>query len=125
METMLNSDRITARKVGKEMGHMVFHFGGPLQPALSWLELMTAFMLTPRLAREFGLPEDTPANRRKFERGLTLVKTVYPRLPGRIRFIPSYTEAQGRLAGQKRADFLTRGVNRLLLGQPDLVSAGV
>lgn len=125
MDTMLASDQITARRVGKEMGHMVFNFGGPLQPALSWLELMTAFMLTPRLAREFGLPEDTPANRKKFERGLKMVKTVYPRLPGRVRFIPSYIEAQGRLKGDKHADLITRGVNRVLLGQQELVSAAV
>jgi len=125
MDTMLASDRIVARRVGKEMGQMVFNLGGPLQPALSWLELMTAFMLTPRLAREFGLPEDTPENRRRFERGLKLVKTVYPRLPERVRFVPSYIEARGRLAGKARADLVTRGVNRLLLGQQELVSANV
>jgi len=124
METMLNSDQIVARRVGREMGDMVFNLGGPLQPALSWLKLMTAFMLTPRLAREFGLPDDTPANRRKYDRGLKLVRAVYTRLPERVRVIPSYIEAQRRLAGKEHADLLTQGFNRLLLGQRELVSAG-
>ncbi len=124
MDTMLNSDQIVARRVGREMGEMVFNFGGPLKPALSWLKLMTAFMLTPRLAREFGLPEDTPANRRHFERGLKLVKTVYPRVPARLRYIPSYIEARDRVAGKQHADLMTQGFNKLLLGQRELVSAG-
>ncbi len=123
MDTMLASDQITARRIGREMGQMVFSIGGQFNLPLKWLEMMTAFMLTPRLAREFGLPEDTPANRRKYERGLKMVKSVYPRLPGRVRFIPSYIEAQGRLAGKKHADLVTMGLNKLILGVPELVSA--
>ena len=125
MTKMLASDQIVARRVGREMGDMVFNLGGPLQPALSWLQLMTAFMLTPRLAAEFALPADTPDNRRRYERGLKYVTTVYPRLPGRLRYAPSFIEAERRIAGKPHADLITKGFNRLLLGQTELVSAGV
>ena len=82
-------------------------------------------MLTPRLAAEFGLPADTPDHRRRYERGLKYVTTVYPWLPGRLRYAPSFIEAERRIAGKPHADLITKGFNRLLLGQTELVSAGV
>lgn len=123
MEKMYASDEITARRVGREMGDMIFNFRGPLKPALSWLQVMTAYMMPPRLREEFGLPPDTDANRRTYDRGLKMVKTVYPRLPDRIRFVPSYIEAQRRLAGKSHADLVTQGLNLAWLGQRELVSA--
>lgn len=125
MERMYNSPEITVRSKGREMGDMIFNFGGPLKPALKWLQLMTAFMLTPRLRTEFGLPEATIDNLRRYERGLKLVKMVYPRLPDRLRYLPSYNEAIGRLDGKQHADLLTQGLNYAILGQRELVSNSV
>ncbi len=125
LQRMYNSPEITVRAKGREMGDMIFNFGGPLKPALKWLQLMTAFMLPPRLRTEFGLPETTTANLRRYERGLRLVKMIYPRLPGRMRFLPSYNEALGRLDGREHADLLTQGMNYAILGQRELVSNAV
>lgn len=124
MERMYASDEIVARRVGREMGDMIFNFGGPLRPALKWMQVMTAYMMPPRLREEFALPADTAFNRRVYENGLKMVKTVYPRLPDRVRYVPSYIEAQRRLAGDPHADLLTQGINLAWLGQRELVSAG-
>jgi uncharacterized protein (DUF2236 family) len=123
MEQMYNADEIVARRVGREMGDMIFNFGGPLKPALKWMQVMTAYMMPPRLREEFGLPADTALNRRIYDSGLAMVKTLYPRLPDRVRFVPSYIEAQRRLSGEARADILTQGMNLAWLGQRELVSA--
>lgn len=125
MQRMYDSPEITVRAKGREMGDMIFNFGGPLKPALKWLQLMTGFMLPERLRREFGLPAATAANQRRYERGLKLVRLVYPRLPGRLRFLPSYNEALGRLNGKTHADLLTQGMNYVLLGRRELVSNSV
>lgn len=124
MNRMYDSDEITARSVGREMGHMIFNFGGPIKPALSWLQVMTAYMMPDRLRAEFGLPPDTPANRKTYERGLKMLKAVYPRLPNRMRYVPSFIEAERRLAGKPHADLITQGFNLAWFGQRELVSAG-
>lgn len=125
MDRMYDSDQIVARRVGREMGDMIFDFNGPLKPALKWLRVMTAYMMPERLRGEFGLPPDTPENRRTYERGLKAVKTLYPRLPDRVRYVPSYIEAQRRIAGREHADLVTQGLNLAWLGQRELVSASV
>lgn len=125
MERMYNSDEIVARRVGREMGDMIFNFGGPLKPALKWMQLMTAYMMPPRLREEFMLPPDNALNRRIYENGLKAVKALYPRLPDRVRYVPSFIEAQRRVAGDDRADLITQGMNLAWLGQRELVSAAV
>ena len=125
METMYNSDQIVARRVGREMGDMIFNFRGPLKPALSLLQVLTAYMMPPRLREEFGLPADTAANRKLYERGMKTVKAVYPHLPDRLRYVPSFIEAERRIAGKPHADLLTQGMNLAWLGQRELVSASV
>ncbi|MFZ5757133.1 MAG: oxygenase MpaB family protein [Pseudomonadota bacterium] len=124
MDAMYASDQLVARRVGREMGDMIFDFNGPLKPALKWLKVMTSYMMPPRLREEFRLPEDTPENRRTYDRGLKIISTVYPRLPERVRFVPSYIEAQRRIAGKPSADLFTQGLNLAWLGQRELVSAG-
>ncbi|MFZ5722540.1 MAG: oxygenase MpaB family protein [Pseudomonadota bacterium] len=124
MDGMYASDELVARRVGREMGDMIFSFRGPLQPALQWLRVMTAYMMPPRLREEFRLPPDTPENRRTYDNGLAMVKAVYTRLPGRLRYVPSYIEAQRRIAGKPHADLLTQGLNLAWLGRRELVSAG-
>jgi hypothetical protein len=43
--------------------------------------------------------------------------------PGRLTLNPTFVEAQARLQG-KRADWLTRRLNRLALGREELVGWG-
>lgn len=125
MDAMYASEQLVARRVGREMGDMIFDFRGPIRPALQWLKLMTAYMMPPRLRAEFQLPPDTPENRQAYDRGLKRVQTVYGHLPRRLRYVPSYIEAERRIAGKPHADLLTQGMNLAWLGQRELVSASV
>ena len=124
MDRMYASDELVARRVGREMGDMIFNFNGPIKPALKWLKVMTAYMMPPRLRDEFGLPPDTALNRRIYDGGLAMVRTVYPLLPDRVRYVPSYHEALRRIGGKDNADLVTQGLNLAWLGQRELVSAG-
>lgn len=124
-DNMYDSDQLTVGAVGREMGDMIFNFDLPFAGVpLGWLQRMTAEMMPPRLRREFGLPEASEESRQWYERQLRRVRRIYPRLPRRLRYIPPYVEARRRLSGHAHADMGTRMLNRLWLGQPELVSRG-
>lgn len=125
MQSMYDSPEITVRRKGREMGDMIFNFGGPLKPALKWLQIMTSFMMPERLRTEFGLPEDNTSNRRIYSYGLKMVKLVYPRIPGKLRYLPSYNEALDRLAGKEYSGLIVQGLNYAILGQRELVSRNI
>lgn len=123
MERMYASDVLTVGQVGREMGSMLFRFDIPFaKMPLEWLRTITAEVLPERLSRDFGLPEDSDARHRTFERSLRWIRRVYPRVPARLRYIPPYVEARRRLSGKDHADWTTRKLNRLWLGQEKLVS---
>lgn len=124
METMFDSDVLTVSSVGRTMGDMVFDFDMPLVKSapLQWLRTMTAEMMPERLAREFGLPEASPARRRTWERSIKWLRRLYPLLPRQFRYVPPYQEACRRLAGKHHAGHVTRALNRLWVGSPELVS---
>ncbi len=125
MDKMYASDELVARRVGREMGDMIFNFSGPIKPALKVLQTVTGYMMPPRLRDEFGLPPDTAFNRRIYDGTLSTIRAVYPRLPERIRYVPSYHEAIRRIDGRDGADIITQGFNVAWLGQRELVSSGV
>jgi uncharacterized protein (DUF2236 family) len=79
---------------------------------------LTAAMLPPRLRLEFGLAGDA-AERRSGERAVALIRRLYPRLPGRLRYVAPYHEAAERLAGRPPSA-ATRLGNRLWIGRPTL-----
>jgi uncharacterized protein (DUF2236 family) len=123
MDAMYDSDVLTVSSVGREMGDMIFSFDLPFAKLpLQWLRTITAELMPERLAREFGLPADSADRRKTLERSLRWIRRVYPRLPGRLRYVPPYQEALGRLSGRHRADWATRQLNRVWVGQPELVS---
>lgn len=122
-EQMYCSDVLTVGQVGKEMGDMIFSFDLPFADIpLDWMRRMTAEMMPPRLREAFGLPLSCEKSRHWYERQLRHVRRVYPRLPRKLRFIPPYQEAIRRIRGLEGADWSTRTLNRLWLGQPELVS---
>lgn len=123
VQAMFDSDWLTVSSVGREMGDMVFAFDMPLlgSAPLNWLRTMTAEIMPERLSREFGLPEAGPARRQTWDRSIRWLQRVYPWLPAKLRYVPPYQEACQRLAGKHRADPMTRALNRLWLGTPELV----
>lgn len=123
MERMYASDVLKVSSVGRDMGEMIFSFDLPFaKMPLSWLRTLTAEMMPEHLAAEFGLPGDSEARRRTRDRSLRWIRRVYPRLPERLRYVPPYHEAMGRIAGKHHAGWSTRVLNRVWVGQSELVS---
>lgn len=122
-EAMYDSEVLTVADVGRQMGDMIFSFDMPFaRYPLGWLRRMTAEMMPPRLRDQFGLPPETADSRAWYARQLRRVRAIYPRLPRRLRYIPPYVEARRRIKGLHHADMGTRLLNRLWLGQAELVS---
>ena len=122
-DAMYDSDVLTVGDIGRDMGDMIFSFDLPFAGApLGWLQRMTAEMMPARLREQFGLPVSTEHSRHWYARQLRRVQRVYPRLPKKLRYIPPYQEACQRIEGRSGAGLSTRMLNRIWLGQPELVS---
>lgn len=65
----------------------------------AWYRAMTAQLLPPRLRRPYGLRFGR-RERAAVAASLPALRTAYPRLPPRLRYVPAYVEARRRLAGR-------------------------
>ncbi len=84
---------------------------------LRWIKDMTVGMYPDNLRAAYGWDYDEQAFRQAVKTGQRLQKW----LPARLRYLPSYHEAQARLQG-KRADLFTRRLNRRIFRSEYLVS---
>lgn len=87
----------------------------------NWYGHVTAGLLPSNLREDFGLTFG-PRDRTSAERALKHLRRIYPLMPPALRYIPTYHEAIGRLAGKEKPDLLVRQLNRIWVGKPDLVS---
>jgi len=122
-ERMWQSDILTVGTVGRKLGRFLFQSQAmPLSCLLMpEVEIFTAELMPPRLRNAFGLPPPSKYNQRRFERSVKKIKFLYPLLPPRLRYAPSYWEAIDRLHGRSRTSPGTRLLSRLWLEQPELV----
>jgi uncharacterized protein (DUF2236 family) len=106
MERMLGSDQIAVAPCAKEMAmFLIGRAGSHSQPPLGRVaELLTATMLPPRLARDFGLAR-TRASAASISITLGAFAPVYRRLPDRVVAIPARAMAARRIAGQPPSRF--------------------
>lgn len=93
-----------------------------LRAGMKWITLVSAVTMPEKLGKAFGLRNDEKT-RQKVERVAAIMRAVHRYAPGRLTLNPTYIEAQARLAG-KRADWLTRRLNRIALGREELVGVG-
>jgi uncharacterized protein (DUF2236 family) len=75
---------------------------------------LTSGLLPPRIREGYGLPFG-PAEQASCARTLRAVKSAWPLVPDRFRWIPDYVEARRRLEGRARPDKLGRAVQQLIL----------
>ncbi len=101
--------------MGKSGGQRTF------VPLPGWYRSLTSGVLPTRIREQYGF-EFNERHQRESERAVRWIRRVYFRLPRRFRFVPPYHEALGRLQGRERPDFLTRNMNRIWVGRPQLVS---
>ena len=119
---MWASEELRVGDTARELADFLFSMRGVPQPVMRRFRLFTALIMPPSLSAAFGLPEDTPRARRRFERAVRLLQLAWPWLPARLRYMPTYYEALGRTAARKRPHPLTAIGNRLLLGRYRVVS---
>lgn len=121
-EAMWNSDQLTVKDAGKEIAHFLFTFNPLLKPVLSRYKIVTSMMMPERLREQYDLPPATAANLALYERYIGYLRKSYPYFPKPLRYLPPYVEARRRLKGLHEPDFITGSLNRLMLGQANLVS---
>lgn len=115
------SDLLVVGAVGRQLVDYIFSMKAYLIPVLNRHKLHTAVLLPERLRHEFGFPEVTPKVQASFEFDVKLIGTCMHFAPANIKYLPPYNEALQRLKGEK-AGWVTQSVNRLVYGQPLLVS---
>ncbi|MFZ5722541.1 MAG: oxygenase MpaB family protein [Pseudomonadota bacterium] len=119
-ERMWNGDRLQVNANTLELAGFLFRPKQKyLRAGMQWIRLVTAVTLPPRLAADFGLRNDE-RTRRRVARVAQLVRAAHRHAPERLLLNPTYVEAQARLAG-RRADWLTRRLQRAALGREELV----
>lgn len=121
-ERMWNSDELTVRDASREISSFLFTFNKPLTPVLTRFEIFTSMIMPERLREQYQLPPATPENLQLFEKYVKHLRSVYPRLPKHLRYLPPYMEAQRRLRGKHKPGVITGSLNKLMLGQARLVS---
>ncbi|MCG8314267.1 MAG: DUF2236 domain-containing protein [Pseudomonadales bacterium] len=122
-QQMWDSDVLVVRDAAKEIAQFIFRMNWALTPILGQFEIFTSAVMPERLRDEFGLPEMNRKNQRLYENYLKLTQKAYPHLPKHLRYLPPYNEAIRRLNGKHQPGLITGGLNKLMLGQANLVSA--
>lgn len=122
-EMMWNSDQLTVTDSAREISEFLFSFNPLLSPVLSRYKIITSMLMPERLREQYGLPPATAANVAVYERYIGLIKKSYPYMPRAIRYLPPYVEALRRLQGKHQPDIITGTLNKLMLGQANLVSS--
>ncbi len=89
-------------------------------PLMAWYRVITAGLMPAELRAGFGLRFDRASDLAIFARSLDVLR-LWPRLPRRLRYLPPYQDALGRLAGRPEPDWLGQLLNRALIGTPKLV----
>jgi uncharacterized protein (DUF2236 family) len=114
---MLAGDTLAVTREAASMGSFLFEPLYPLTGALTRRSaLVTAWLLPEHLARGFGLDRGGERGRAAFERTITYLRWVVPRLPRRLRYLPPYVEARRRLAGRTDRDLVGELLGRAFVG---------
>jgi uncharacterized protein (DUF2236 family) len=79
-------------------------------------------LLPEEACRGFDLPI-RDRDRRLCDRMLLVLRRIYPAAPARLRTVGPYQEAMARVSRGAGPDLLTRGLNRLWIGQPAMPDA--
>lgn len=105
----------SARRLGRSVMSGV---GTRIRPP-RWYHALTACWMPPRLREGFDLPFGV-AEEKAVRTTARRLPALYPRIPGAIRFVGPYHEAEARLRGRTPGP-LTRRSNQFWMGQPRLL----
>ncbi len=85
---------------------------------------VTSIMLPPRFREAYGLPTPSESTRRDCARYLKWTRRSFAHLPKHLRYATPYLEALQRIEGRSRGRAVTRLMNRVWIGRPELVLTG-
>jgi uncharacterized protein (DUF2236 family) len=121
VDGMLGSDVIAVSGTARHIADALFGGAGTGWRLPPWYRALTARLLPPRLRDEFGLAYG-PAEQHSAERAIAVLRSVYPLIPKRLRYVAPYHEALARLAGREKPPVLTQALNRFWIGQPSMAA---
>jgi uncharacterized protein (DUF2236 family) len=117
---MIEGDNLAVGPRAQEIATRLLSGAGSWIVIPEWYRALTASLLPPALADAFGLKRGEREQRLAL-RALDRVRTLYPRLPARLRFVGPYHEARERLAG-RAPSLATRLANRFWIGRPSIAA---
>ena len=120
VEATIASDQLEVSPAARSIAAGVLAGVGCV-PMPRWYRDLTTALLPEHLRLGYGLPFG-PAEEQRAHRAVRVLRRVYPTIPSRLRSVPPYFEARGRLSGRSRPDLMTRALNRLWIGRPSLPS---
>lgn len=120
---MVQSDTLTVSPAAREIAALIFGGARPWLRPPRWYRALTASLLPERLRAGFGFDLDE-RDKRAADNALKWIKRVYPKLPDRLRHVGPYQEAQARLRGEPRPDWMIRCLNRAWIGRPQMDQRG-
>lgn len=119
-DAVVESDQLAVGDVGRQLVQFIFNMKY-VRPLLHRHEIHTAILLPERLKKEFGLPERSRRNQERFDFDVKLIRNIMRVAPANVKYLPPYIEAKRRIEGVP-AGVVIRATNRLIYGQPQLVS---
>ncbi|BAL78416.1 oxygenase MpaB family protein [Bradyrhizobium cosmicum] len=116
---MVQSDILTVSPAARGIATQIFAGARPWLRPPRWYRALTARMLPEQLRIGFGFELDE-RDKRAADNALRWISRVYPKLPDRLRYVGPYQEAQARLRGEPRPDWMTRCLNRAWIGRSQM-----
>jgi uncharacterized protein (DUF2236 family) len=123
VDALLASDALVVSDAARRIAAELFFGAATRWRIPTWYRALTAQLLPPRLRDEFGLLYG-PSEQRSAGQANGWLKSLYPRLPCRLRYAAPYQEALARIAGFERPGALTRVLNRFWIGQSSMAIGG-
>lgn len=112
---IVDSDVLAVTEPAAEIGRFLMTPPNRAMRGFSrWYRAVTAGLLPPSLRDPFGLRFGR-RERLLYRASVRVIRRGYGTLPGRLRYVPAYVEAQRRLEGQQGPDRFGRTVEKLLL----------
>lgn len=112
---MLESGILSPTRPAKEIGALLFQ-GPNIFTALvmKWYGWMTAGLMPEKLRDAYGMPFRS-LQRFTFKVSMAVIGFVWSKLPGRLRYLPAYVEANRRMKGLPERDTFGRRIEDLVV----------
>jgi uncharacterized protein (DUF2236 family) len=119
---MFDSPQLCVEAGALALGQSVMSGVGTWLRPPRWYHAVTAFWMPPRLRSAFALPFGA-REQEAVQRAARWLPRLYPSIPGVLRFVGPFHEAEARLRGRSPG-VLTRRSNFFWIGQPRLLYPG-